>query len=193
MSTSVWYCEHWRRTRHLRDTDLDASVLDACTALEGQNPCGPVSDGAILLSGFHCDAELTISKGGMNGRFDFGHAEVPTVSSKTFITRTWTKCPSNQAPTWTRAVEICDICVKSRMRNAWTVSLIAPAPSVYSGLRKTYASFLRRPAGRRGRMRGWEFSTKGGLTPGDAILTSRSRKRCKDPASRLTGIEGTAR
>ena len=46
MSTSVWYDfeRHWRRTRHLRDADLDASVLDAWTALEGQNPCGPVSD-----------------------------------------------------------------------------------------------------------------------------------------------------
>ena len=39
-----------------------------------------MSDTAIVLSGLHCDAELTISEGDHNGQFHFGHAEVPTVS-----------------------------------------------------------------------------------------------------------------
>ena len=68
-----------RSHRTSRDADLDASVLDTWTTLESQNPCGPVSDGAIVFSGFHCDAELTISKSGRIGQLDFGHGEVQTV------------------------------------------------------------------------------------------------------------------
>ena len=67
------------KTRHLRDADLDASVLDAWTTLEGQNPYGRVSDAAIVLSGLHCDAELTISGDGFRAQLDFGHGDVQTV------------------------------------------------------------------------------------------------------------------
>ena len=73
----VWYPQS-DRTRQ-RDANLDASVLDAWTVLEGQNPCGPVSDGAIVLSALHCDAELTISNNDghrQSLKLDFGHAEV---------------------------------------------------------------------------------------------------------------------
>ena len=64
------------RTRHSHDANLDASVLDAWTTLEGQNPYGPVSDAVIVLSALHCDAELTIPKDGDYPQLDFGHAEV---------------------------------------------------------------------------------------------------------------------
>ena len=59
----------------------------AWTDLEGQNqnPYGRVSDAAIVLSGFHCDAELTIPECGPNyneshGQLDFGDDDVQTVS-----------------------------------------------------------------------------------------------------------------
>ena len=63
------------RTRQ-HDTNLEASVIDAGTVLAGQNPYGPVSDGAIVLSGFHCDAELTIPRRGFTAQLDFGHGDV---------------------------------------------------------------------------------------------------------------------
>ena len=62
-------------TRHLRAS----VVLDAWTALEGPNPYGAVSDAAIVLSGHHCDAELTIPERGLDGQLDFGHGDVQTV------------------------------------------------------------------------------------------------------------------
>ena len=69
------------KPRHPDDADLEASVLDAWTALEGQNPYGPVSDAAIVLSGFHCDAELTIPELSDNAPLvDFGHDEVQGVN-----------------------------------------------------------------------------------------------------------------
>ena len=77
LPTGVWYRSN--RTPHRHDADLDASVLDAWTVLEGPNPFGPVSDGAIVLSGLHCDAELTISEHGF-AQLDFGHGAVQTVS-----------------------------------------------------------------------------------------------------------------
>ena len=63
----------------MRDADLDASVDRAWTVVKGQNPYGPVSDGAIVLSGFHCDAELTIPERGFDAQLDFGHDGVQTV------------------------------------------------------------------------------------------------------------------
>ena len=71
------------RTRDSRDANLDASVLNAWTVLEGQNenPYGPVSDAAIVLFGFHCDAELTIPAGyDGHAQLDFGDGEVQTFS-----------------------------------------------------------------------------------------------------------------
>ena len=70
------------RSRDISGTNLEASVLDAWTVLEGQNPYGSVSDAAIVLSGFHCDAELTISERaehGHNAELDFGHDDVQKV------------------------------------------------------------------------------------------------------------------
>ena len=65
------------RTRHWRDADLEASVLNAWTALGCPNLYGPVSDGAIVLSGIHCDVEITISeRDSLNVQVDFGHGEV---------------------------------------------------------------------------------------------------------------------
>ena len=74
---SEW--DRWYWTRDWRDTNLDAAVLDAWTALEGQNAYGPVSDAAIVLSGFHCDAELTISERLFESQLDFGHSDVRKV------------------------------------------------------------------------------------------------------------------
>ena len=73
--------DSWRTER---DVDLDASVLDAWTTWEGQNPYAPVSDAAIVLSGFHCDAELTMEGWSPEGlgyvaNLDFGDADVQTV------------------------------------------------------------------------------------------------------------------
>ena len=64
--TEVYYypSPHSSNRQHPCDANLQASVLDAWTVLEGQNPYGPVSDAAIVLSGFHCDAELTIAERG---------------------------------------------------------------------------------------------------------------------------------
>ena len=70
----VWYISN--RTRDTRDVNLEPSVLDASTVLEGPNPYGPVSDAVIVLSGLHCDAELTISDGGFEAQLDFGHVVV---------------------------------------------------------------------------------------------------------------------
>ena len=83
-----WARPHW--TRDCRDADLNAVVLDAWTTLEGQNACGPVSDAAIVLSGFHCDAELTISLSNsqhgslFKNQLDFGHSDVRKVSLGSF-------------------------------------------------------------------------------------------------------------
>ena len=74
----VWY--RYKRsylTTHV--TDLDASVLAWRTDLESENPYGPVSDAEIVLSGFHCDAELTIPERGFDAELDFGHGGVQTV------------------------------------------------------------------------------------------------------------------
>ena len=68
------------RAGHRHDPDLNALVLDARTTLDGENLYGGVSDAAISLSGFHCDAELTIPGRGVDAQLDFGHAEVQTVS-----------------------------------------------------------------------------------------------------------------
>ena len=78
LPAGTWYPRrrlYWTK----RDTDLDASVLDAWTTLEGQNLYGPVSDAAIVLSGHHCDAELTIPERGFDAQLDFGHDDVQTV------------------------------------------------------------------------------------------------------------------
>ena len=75
---AVWYDEYPRSKRRC-DADLDASVLDAWTILKGQNLYGAVSDGAIVLSGSHCDAELTIPERGFDAQLDFGHDDVQTV------------------------------------------------------------------------------------------------------------------
>ena len=69
----------YRRRRSRHDCAFEASVLDARTALKGQNPFGPVSDGAIVLSGVHCDAEMTIQTRDFNGQLDFGHGQVEKV------------------------------------------------------------------------------------------------------------------
>ena len=70
----------WHRTQDSRDADLDAAVLDAWTTLEGQNPYGRVSDGAIVLSGLHCDAELTIpERESDDAQLDFGDDDVQTL------------------------------------------------------------------------------------------------------------------
>ena len=72
------------RPRGTRDARLDALVDNAWTNLEGQNKHGRVSDAAIVLPGFHCDAELTIPECGpdcdSDGQLDFGDDDVQTVS-----------------------------------------------------------------------------------------------------------------
>ena len=73
LPSSVW---HFPRSNWTGDA---ASVVDAWTALEGPNPYGAVSDAAIVLSGHHCDAELTIPERGLDGQLDFGHGDVQTV------------------------------------------------------------------------------------------------------------------
>ena len=59
-------------------------MLDAWTALKGPNLYGPVSDGAIVLSGVHCDVEMTISEHGKI-QLDFGYGEVETVCDSNFM------------------------------------------------------------------------------------------------------------
>ena len=71
---------HYPWSRRIRDPDFDALVLDACTGLEGQDPYGRVSDAAIMLSGFHCNANLKISKDSFRGRFNFGRRDVQKVT-----------------------------------------------------------------------------------------------------------------
>ena len=72
----VWYPD--RRTRHSRGADLEASVLDAWTHVKDfgrsgrlYGPMSEVTDGAIVLSGVHCDVEMTISEYGYI-QLDFG-------------------------------------------------------------------------------------------------------------------------
>ena len=48
LPTGVWF--HSRRSRDISDAHLQASVVDAWTALEGHNPYGPVSDAARVYS-----------------------------------------------------------------------------------------------------------------------------------------------
>ena len=75
------------RSNWTGDANLDAPVFDdarSWTALEGPNPYGAVrSDAAIVLSGFHCNAELTIPERGFNAQLDFGHGDVQTVNLDT--------------------------------------------------------------------------------------------------------------
>ena len=73
------------RTRRSRDADLEASVVDAWTHVKDfgrsgrlYGPMSEVTDGAIVLSGVHCDVEMTISKYGRI-QLDFGDGEVETV------------------------------------------------------------------------------------------------------------------
>ena len=50
--------------RSRRDSAFEASVLDGWTTVKGPNLYGAVSDGAIVLSGVHCDVEMTIPERG---------------------------------------------------------------------------------------------------------------------------------
>ena len=77
--TSIGISYRLYRTRHSRDAHLDASVDKASTVLERQNPFGRVSDAAIVLSGLHCDAELTTSESDTFHQLDFGHGDVQKV------------------------------------------------------------------------------------------------------------------
>ena len=84
---TVVYPTRSHGTRDSRDADLDASVLDAWTALEDQNLYGRVSDAAIVLCGFHCDAELTVPENSQqDAQLDFGHGDVQTVGSHAGVT-----------------------------------------------------------------------------------------------------------
>ena len=66
------------------DTDNQATVLEAWTALKGPDPYGAVSDGAIVLFGVHCDVEMTTPERDDDGiQLDFGHGEVQTVNYPT--------------------------------------------------------------------------------------------------------------
>ena len=77
------------RTRHSRGADLEASVVDAWTHVKDfgrsgrrYGPMSEVTDGAIVLSGVHCDIEMTISFSkdyACKIQLDFGHVEVETV------------------------------------------------------------------------------------------------------------------
>ena len=55
--------------------DYHATVLEAWTVLKGPDPYGAVSDGAIVLSGVHCDVEMTIQENS-SVQLDFGNGEV---------------------------------------------------------------------------------------------------------------------
>ena len=81
----AWYPD---RTRYSRDADFEASVLDAWTDVKQDGRSGrlyglmsEVSGGAIVLSGVHCDVEMTISERGRI-QLDFENGEVETVSSE---------------------------------------------------------------------------------------------------------------
>ena len=183
LSYGAYYCRD--RTRQSHDADLDTLVDRAWAVLEGQNPYGPVSDAAIVFSGLHhCDAELTIAELVSDLQLDFGHGDLQKMRLGMFFgtaqgacaSKRSTSCPSNQTPT-----ELLDICVASRIRQK--SSLIVPAPSVCSGLRNTYVSFLRRPAERRGRMRDWEFSTQRWIGIPTESSLSGCPNGCDDPVS----------
>ena len=82
------------KTRHLRGADLEASVVDAWTHVKDfgrsgrlYGPMSEVTDGAIVLSGVHCDVEMTISEYGKI-QLDFGYGGVETVCTS--------RCLSNQ-------------------------------------------------------------------------------------------------
>ena len=79
LRAGVLYYPPFRRSTMKHDADLDASVLDAWTTLEGQNLYGSVSDAAIVLSALHCDAGLTIPERGFDAQLDFGDDDVQTV------------------------------------------------------------------------------------------------------------------
>ena len=89
---AVWYPD---RTRHSHDANLEASVLDAWTDVkqDGRSgrlygPMSEVTDGVIVLSGVHCDAEMTISSQRGDIKLDLGNGEVETVCyDLTFISR----------------------------------------------------------------------------------------------------------
>ena len=70
------------KTQHWRDAN-QASVLDAWTALKGANLYGPVSDGAVVLSGVHCDVAMTTQESA-EMQLDFGHGEVETVCTTNY-------------------------------------------------------------------------------------------------------------
>ena len=79
------------RTRNSRDADLKASVLDAWTDVKQDGssgrlygPMSEVTDGAIVLSGVHCDVEMTISESD-GAKLDFGYGEVETVCHDNFM------------------------------------------------------------------------------------------------------------
>ena len=55
--------------------DNQATVLEAWTVLKGPDLYGAVSDGAIVLSGVHCDVEMTIQENS-SLQLDFGNGEV---------------------------------------------------------------------------------------------------------------------
>ena len=61
--------------RELHDDDNHATVLEAWTVLKGPDLYGAVSDGAIVLSGVHCDVEMKIQENS-SVQFDFGNGEV---------------------------------------------------------------------------------------------------------------------
>ena len=84
---SVPSTQYLDRTRHSRDANLEASVLDAWTDVkkDGRSgrlygPMSEVTDGAIVLSGVHCDVEmtLTIPEHGKI-QLDFENGEVETI------------------------------------------------------------------------------------------------------------------
>ena len=71
---------HWMTSCN---ADNQATVLCAWTSKgpdQGPDPYGAVSDGAIVLSGVHCDAEMTITpEHDSCSQLDFGHGKVHTV------------------------------------------------------------------------------------------------------------------
>ena len=65
-----------------RDADHQATVINAWTVLKGPDPYGPVSDGAIVLSGVHCDVEMKIREfGEYYIQLDFGRGQVEKVGN----------------------------------------------------------------------------------------------------------------
>ena len=85
LPVNAWYPGS---TRHSRGADLEASVVDAWTHVKDfgrsgrlYGPMSEVTDGAIVLSGVHCDVEMTISIQ-HKIQLDFGYGEVETVCYK---------------------------------------------------------------------------------------------------------------